>query len=104
MKYSLFDTFQKVNTARPNGKDDQRNTKTMKGAFELMLDTVTDPAGLAISKLSDLNAISHRLVHGGAAPVNTVPTNENIIKSICAFCDLAPLHNPYNLAGIELMR
>jgi acetate kinase len=58
----------------------------------------------AISKPSDLNAIRHWVVHGGAAPVNTVLTNESIINSICASCDLAPLHNPYNLAGIELMR
>ncbi|MGA3208886.1 MAG: hypothetical protein ABSE05_13830 [Syntrophales bacterium] len=36
--------------------------------------------------------------------MNAFLINENIIKSIRAFCCLAPLHNPYNLASIELMR
>jgi acetate kinase len=123
MKYSLFDTFQafpllegeiekigsgdavhKVNTPRTNRKDDQKNVMTMKDAFDVMLGTVTDPTCQAISKLSDLDAIGHRVVHGGAAFANAVLINEDIIQSIRASCDLAPLHNPYNLAGIELMR
>ena len=123
LKYSLFDTVQalpllegeiekigsgeavhKVNTPRTNRQDDQKNVMTMKDAFDVMLGSVTDPACQAISKLSDLDAIGHRVVHGGAAFANAVLINEDIIQSIRASCDLAPLHNPYNLAGIELMR
>jgi acetate kinase len=89
---------------RTNGKDDQKNVMTIKDAVDVMLGTVTDSACQAISKLSDLNTIGHRALHGGAAFADAVLINENIIKSIRASCDLAPLHNPYNLAGIEVMR
>lgn len=52
----------------------------------------------------DLLAIGHRVVHGGEAFSQPVLIDDNVIKSIQTCGNLAPLHNPVNLAGIEATR
>ncbi|RMG59928.1 MAG: acetate/propionate family kinase, partial [Bacteroidetes bacterium] len=48
-----------------------------------------------------LDAIGHRVVHGGDAFSEPVPIDETVKDQIRRLCQLAPLHNPINLAGIE---
>jgi acetate kinase len=53
---------------------------------------------------ADINAVGHRVVHGGELFSESVVITEEVIKDIQQCIDLAPLHNPANLAGISAVR
>ena len=55
-----------------------------------------------IKKVAEIKAVGHRVVHGGSKFSKTVLINEEVKDSIRALFDLAPLHNPANLTGIEI--
>ncbi|MFH0870602.1 MAG: acetate kinase [archaeon] len=57
-----------------------------------------------IADYSDITAIGHRVVHGGENHSKPVLIDDDIVKSIKDLCELAPLHNPANLAGIMACR
>lgn len=58
----------------------------------------------ALSSLSDLTAIGHRVVHGGEAFREPTLIDEIVVERIADMVPLAPLHNPANLTGIEVAR
>jgi acetate kinase len=64
-----------------------------------LLTTEGDPAPL--HHVDDLIGVGHRVVHGGEAFRDSVVVDEQVLKVIEACCELAPLHNPANLAGIR---
>jgi len=75
--------------------------RDVKEAMELILQTlVSDEAGV-LKKISEIGAVGHRVVHGGEEFTGSVIIDDNVIASIEKFADLAPLHNPPNLAGIQ---
>jgi len=55
-----------------------------------------------VSSLSEIGAVGHRVVHGGEKYTDSVLVDENVIATVRELCDLAPLHNPANLMGIEV--
>lgn len=55
-----------------------------------------------IKDVSEIAAVGHRVVHGGSRFTETTLINEDVKTSIRALFDLAPLHNPPNLTGIEI--
>lgn len=55
-----------------------------------------------IKSTQEIDAIGHRVVHGGATFSNTVVINEEVKEKIRQLFDLAPLHNPANLEGIDV--
>jgi acetate kinase len=66
---------------------------------------VSDASGIAeIQSSSDIHAVGHRVVHGGELFSQSVVINDEVIRSIEACIDLAPLHNPNNLKGIRAAR
>ncbi len=67
----------------------------------LILDTLVDEKVGVISEISEIGAVGHRVVHGGEAYSGSVILDDNVIATIRDFSDLAPLHNPPNLIGIE---
>src|SRR3989338_6908322 len=54
-----------------------------------------------IGDLRDLNAVGHRVVHGGHKFLKPLLINEDNLNELEKFNHLAPLHNPYNIAGIK---
>ena len=69
--------------------------------MELILETlIKDDVGV-IKDISEIGAVGHRVVHGGEEFTGSVLINSRVIASIEKFADLAPLHNPHNLAGIK---
>lgn len=54
-----------------------------------------------VSSLEEINAIGHRVVHGGDKYADSVVINEDVLNTINDLIDLAPLHNPANLTGIK---
>jgi acetate kinase len=59
-----------------------------------------DPAGW-IRERAPVDAVGHRVVHGGAGLVDPVVVDERVLEQLRALVDLAPLHQPASLAGIE---
>ncbi len=57
-----------------------------------------------IGNLGDLEAVGHRVVHGGEEFYQPTIINDEIIDKLEKYNDLAPLHNPYNLAGIKAIQ
>lgn len=71
--------------------------------MDLILKALVDPTYGVISSLKEINAVGHRVAHGGEFFSKSVLINEDVKTKIKACCELAPLHNPANLKGIETM-
>lgn len=69
--------------------------------MEMILNTLVDAEVGVISEISEIGAVGHRVVHGGEAYSGSVILDDDVIAIIREFSDLAPLHNPPNLTGIE---
>ena len=75
---------------------------THKEAIQLVLDALTNDKTGAIKSLKEVDAIGHRVVHGGEKFASSVIINDEVIKAIEECNDLAPLHNPANQIGINV--
>lgn len=75
-----------------------------KVAIQNVLAALTDKNHGVISSLSEINAVGHRVVHGGEKFASSVVITDEVIKAIEECNDLAPLHNPANLIGIHACR
>ena len=100
-RVGLDNAFVKVKL--PNGEKRQimhdmpEHTEGVKFIFSLL----TDPEIGAIKDLKEINAVGHRMVHGGEKFASSVVINDEVIAAFKEVSDLAPLHNPANLKGIE---
>ncbi len=72
-----------------------------KVAIKLVLDSITDKDHGVIGSLSEIQAVGHRVVHGGEAFNESVVIDEKVMEAIHECVELAPLHNPANILGIE---
>lgn len=70
-------------------------------AMDKVFALLTDPTNGAISEVSEIGAVGHRVVHGGEKFSQPVVVNDEILKEIDKMSALAPLHNPPNLTGIK---
>lgn len=70
-------------------------------ATKLVLEMLTDKENGAIDSLSEINAIGHRVVHGGEKFASSAVITDEVLTAIEECNDLAPLHNPANLIGIR---
>ncbi len=70
-------------------------------AVKYVLEALLDNETGAIKDLSEIDAIGHRIVHGGEKFSESVIINDEVINAIEECNDLAPLHNPANLIGIR---
>lgn len=69
--------------------------------IEYVLGVLVSEKHGSIEKLEDINAVGHRVVHGGESFHSSALINDQVIEKIKACVPLAPLHNPPNLKGIE---
>ena len=70
-------------------------------AIKLVTDTLVSPEHGVIKSMSEINAVGHRVLHGGEKFSSSVIINEDVIRAIEECCELGPLHNPHNLTGIH---
>ena len=70
-------------------------------AVQLVIDKLTNEKTGVVKALSDIDAVGHRIVHGGEKFASSVVINDEVMKAIEECNDLAPLHNPANLIGIN---
>jgi len=74
---------------------------THAAAIQLVIQFLIDPERGVVGSLSEIRAVGHRVVHGGAQFAKSVFIDGAVIKAIEEYSELAPLHNPINLAGIR---
>jgi len=75
--------------------------KDHKDALKIVLDALIDENHGAIKELKEINAVGHRVVHGGEKFSGSVVINDEVIAALEECIELAPLHNPPNLIGIR---
>ena len=75
---------------------------THKEAIQFVLDALVNEKTGAIGSLAEIEAVGHRVVHGGEKFASSVVINDEVIKNVEECADLAPLHNPANLIGINV--
>ncbi|HEX8392392.1 MAG TPA: acetate kinase [Longimicrobium sp.] len=61
-------------------------------------------SGVGLGSLGDIGAVGHRVAHGGERFVHSVGIDDDVLRGIEETIDLAPLHNPANLKGIQAVR
>ncbi len=72
-----------------------------KGAVKAVLDILTDPELGCISSYDEIDAVGHRVVHGAEKFSKSVLITDEVLQQVKECYDLAPLHNPANVTGIE---
>jgi len=77
---------------------------THKEAIELVLRILTNDETKVIGSIKEIDAIGHRVVHGGEFFKKSVLIDDKVIKKIEDLIPLAPLHNPAHLLGIKICR
>lgn len=83
-------------------KDEEKNAMPdHQVAVKLVLDELINSEYGVIKDLKEINAVGHRVVHGGEKFASSVIITEEVEKAIAECNDLAPLHNPANLIGID---
>lgn len=75
--------------------------KSHKEAINIVLKSLVDPVYGAVKSLEEIDAIGHRVVHGGEKFAGSVKITDEVVNAMKECTDLAPLHNPPNIIGIE---
>lgn len=91
-------------THNPEGKEKLVIENPMpdhKVAVKMVLDALVDQKAGVIKDIKEINAVGHRVLHGGKYYSDSIIVNEDVKKVIRDCFDLGPLHNPANLIGIE---
>ena len=119
LKYQLFDMDTETMIAKGNceriGVDGKIGGSTADGrkfeyevpfenhtkAFLEVKKVLTEGDAKVIDDLSEISAVGHRVVQGGALFNESVLVTDEVIKGIESLCDLAPLHNPAHIQGIN---
>ena len=83
---------------------EQRPIPNHTEGIKIVLDALTNDENGVIKSLDEINAVGHRVAHGGEKFPQSVRINDDVIENIKALCDLAPLHNPGSLQGIAAMQ
>lgn len=99
-KLGLPDSFLKFTLADGSKKIIEKNMPEHTVGVELILEVLTNAEYGCIKSLEEIDAVGHRLVHGGEKFNTSVVITPEVIKQMEACTDLAPLHNPANLKGV----
>lgn len=88
---------------KTNGQKFQKkvNAKDHKTAFKVAIETILDKKVGVLSSIEEIDAVAHRVVHGGEKYSDSIIIDNKVLKHIQELADLAPLHNPVNLEGIK---
>lgn len=94
-------------THQPAGKEKVKSEVPMPDhtqAVMYVVEKLMDKEVGVIKSMDEIDAVGHRIVHGGEKFAGSVVLNEEVLKAIEECNDLAPLHNPANLVGINSCR
>ncbi|MDL2252160.1 acetate kinase [Odoribacter sp. OttesenSCG-928-J03] len=94
-------------THKPTGKDKVAIEEPISDhtvGINLILKALTDSKNGVIRSLDEINAVGHRIAHGGEYFTQSTLIDAEVIEKIKRCCELAPLHNPAHLKGIETIQ
>ncbi|UCE26167.1 MAG: acetate kinase [Candidatus Coatesbacteria bacterium] len=89
------------------GRDEyilERDCPDHEAAINLVLELFVDPGHGVVESPAEIAAVGHRTVHGGEKFARSVIIDDNVVKTLRDLIQLAPLHNPANIAGINAAR
>lgn len=90
------------------GKQPQRSVRSIRdgtAAVEYIISWLTsDSSGVPIASVGDIEAVGHRVVHGGELFAQSTRVDDEVVRALEELIELAPLHNPHNLRGIAAAR
>ena len=92
-----------VLTHKPTGKEPVKTVTDIPDhtvGIDLIIKAITDPNSGVIASLSELDAVGHRVVHGGEQFKQSTLIDQSVMEMVEGCVDLAPLHIPANLKGI----
>lgn len=88
----------------PAGKDSvvfEEPMKDHKVALEIIIKALVDEKHGCISSMDEIDAVGHRVVHGGEKFTESVVVTDEVMKGLNEVAELAPLHNPPNIMGVD---
>ncbi len=94
-------TYQKVGCDK---EESDASMPTHKEAIQLVIDALVNEKTGAIKDLSEIGAVGHRIVHGGEKFASSALITDEMLAAVEECNELAPLHNPANLIGINACR
>ena len=100
-KIGLADAFIKFKLADGSKKIVELDITDHQGAIKAILDTITSEEFGCIKNFNEIDAVGHRVVHGGEKFNKSVLITQEVIDKVKECYDIAPLHNPVNIAGID---
>ena len=100
-KIGLKGSFLKLTLPNGEKKILEKDIPEHTVGVEFILNTLISPEYGAIKSLDEINAVGHRMVHGGERFSESVLLNKEVLEAFAACNDLAPLHNPANLKGVN---
>ena len=100
-KIGLPDSFLKFTLPNGEKKIIEKNIPEHTAGIEFILNTLVSAEHGAIKSLDEINAVGHRMVHGGEKFAKSVLIDQEVLDTFIACNDLAPLHNPANLKGVN---
>ena len=100
-KIGLPDAFIKFKLADGSKKTLDLDITDHQGAIKSILDTITGEEYGCIKSFEEIDAVGHRVVHGGEKFNKSVLITDEVIAKVKECYDIAPLHNPVNIAGID---
>lgn len=92
---------------QPKGSDKisiERPMPTHKEALQTLMDALLDNNYGVIKNMNEISAVGHRVVHAGEKFADSVVINDEVMGALKECIDVAPLHNPPNIMGIEACR
>lgn len=100
-KIGLTGSFLKLTLPNGEKKILEKDIPEHTVGVEFIFQTLTSAEYGAIKSLDELDAVGHRMVHGGERFSQSVILNKEVLDAFTACNDLAPLHNPANLKGVN---
>ncbi len=100
-KIGLKDSFLQVKLPSGEKVKIEKEMPEHTVGIQLILNTLIDPKIGCIKDLKEINAVGHRVVHGGEEFASSVLITDEVKAMVVKCSDLAPLHNPANLKGID---
>ena len=100
-KIGLPDSFLKFTLPNGEKKILEKNIPEHTVGVEFILNTLVSSEYGAIKSLDEIDAVGHRMVHGGEKFSESVLLTQEVLDAFTACNDLAPLHNPANLKGVR---
>ncbi len=101
-RIGIDNSFLEYEDKRGNQIKIVRDISSHAHGIELVIDSLLDEDYGILDNIDEINAVGHRIVHGGEKFAKSVLVDDDVIEQIKEVSHLAPLHNPHNLTGIRV--